>query len=105
MASPIQELWLIVSLPQKESFKVSSIRTAIAARFQRWEGQSEAVKSNFSDKQATGWGSTFELKFPTFELTLLKLFLFFFFFVDIKLEHFWDLATTRQVLELSLVLA
>ena len=39
MASPIQELFHLVagknSLPPKESFKASSIRSAIAARFQR----------------------------------------------------------------------
>ena len=38
MASPVQEFHLVAgknSLPPKESFKVSSIKTAIAARFQR----------------------------------------------------------------------
>ena len=41
MASPIQELFHLVadknSLPARESFKASSIRTAVAARFRRQE--------------------------------------------------------------------
>ena len=61
MASPIQELFHLVAgknnFSPKESFKASSIRTAIAARFRRQEGQPRAVGSRLLDKQAIGWGS------------------------------------------------
>ena len=47
MVSPIQESFHLVagknSLPQKESFKASSIMIAIAARFQRQGGQPRAA--------------------------------------------------------------
>ena len=54
MTSPIQELFHFVagknSLPPKECFKVSSITTAIAARFRRQEGQPRAVRLGLLDK-------------------------------------------------------
>ena len=54
MASPIQELFHLVagknSFLPRESFKASSIRTAVASRFQRQGGQAQVVGSSLLDK-------------------------------------------------------
>ena len=51
MASPIQELFHLVagknSLPPRESFKASSIRSAVAARFQR-QGKISSQKGSWT---------------------------------------------------------
>ena len=74
MAFPIQELFHLVagknSLPPKESFKTSSIRTAIAARFQRQGGQPRVVGLSLLESKLQAGAQV-----PTFELTLPKLFL------------------------------
>ena len=89
--------WLVYSLPTKESFKASSLRIAISARFQWQGGQPWAVgpSSWISKLQA-------EAKVPTFALTLPKLSLPF---RGHKVGMlFLGLAISRQVLELRLIL-
>ena len=85
------------SLPQKESFKASSIMIAIAARFRRQGGQPWVVGSSF-------WISKLQVgaQIPTFELTLPRLFPLF---RGHKVGMlFLGLATSRQVLELRFIL-
>ena len=85
------------SLPPKENFKASSIMIAIAARFRRQRGQPGPL-------DRVSWISKLQAgaQIPTFKLTLPRLLPFFH-------GHkvgilFLSLATSKQVLELRLVL-
>ena len=57
----------IVNLPPKENFKASSIRIAIAARFQRQGGQPRVVGSSLLENKLQSGAQV-----PYFELTLPK---------------------------------
>ena len=100
MAFPIQELFHLVagknSFPPRESFEASSIRTAVAARFQRHGGQPQWLgQTSWISKLLAG------AQVPTFDLTLPSLF-------HPSRGHivgmlFLGLATSRWVLELRLI--
>ena len=70
MASPVQDLFHLVvcknSLASRESFKASSSRTAIAARFQRQGGQPRVVELSLLESKllAGAQVSTFQLPLP-----------------------------------------
>ena len=70
----IQESFHLVacknSLASRESFKASSMRTAISARFQRQGGQPRVVGLSLLDSKL--WAGA---QVPTFQLTLPRLFL------------------------------